>query len=112
MTSRSNFLIKLERILTEHISNPSFSGSGLADYMGMSRMHLHRHLRRYLNKTSSEVIREARMRLAKKLIRDPAYNIYEVARRSGFKDPAYFSRVFRKENGMSPSRYRYKVEEG
>jgi len=46
------------------------------------------------------------MRLAQRLLDDPALNVAEAARAAGYADPAYFSRVFRKHTGRSPRAYR------
>jgi AraC-like DNA-binding protein len=42
---------------------------------------------------------------AKRLASDPQLNISDVAFEVGFNDPKYFSRVFRKVYGLSPSEY-------
>jgi hypothetical protein len=46
-----------------------------------------------------------RIELARQLLLDPFHNISEAARRCGFSDPSYFSRVFRKLVGCSPRDY-------
>ncbi|MGD9049822.1 MAG: helix-turn-helix transcriptional regulator [Anaerolineae bacterium] len=47
---------------------------------------------------------------AKERLRDSSEDIGMVARQVGFKDPAYFSRVFRKVTGQSPTEYRQQPE--
>lgn len=47
-----------------------------------------------------------RMERAKELLSDPALTVTEVAYAVGFTDPLYFSRAFRRENGVSPQEYR------
>ena len=47
------------------------------------------------------------MKEARRLLReDRKLAIAEVASRSGFSSGSYFSKVFRKENGMTPNEYR------
>lgn len=50
--------------------------------------------------------RARRMDQARKLLRDPHLGVGEVARRLGFDDVSYFVRVFRKDCGVSPNRWR------
>jgi YesN/AraC family two-component response regulator len=43
---------------------------------------------------------------AKELLRGTSESVQSIARQVGFKDQAYFSRVFRKLTGLSPQAFR------
>lgn len=58
-----------------------------------------------LGKTFNECITEYRIQVAKELLKDPQYKIYEVSENVGYGDVKYFSQVFKKVTGMSPSEY-------
>lgn len=58
-----------------------------------------------LGKTFNECITEYRIQVAKELLKDPRYKIYEVSENVGYGDVKYFSQVFKKVTGMSPSEY-------
>lgn len=47
-----------------------------------------------------------RMEHAKKLLRETNLKMWQVAEESGFNDYHYFSKVFKKSEGMSPAQYR------
>jgi two-component system response regulator YesN len=49
---------------------------------------------------------QARIERAGDLLADPGLSVKEVARRSGFESPYYFSRLFRKVTGRTPSEFR------
>ena len=49
---------------------------------------------------------EYRIRLSKELLRREDYSIAKVAELVGFEDNLYFSRIFKKRTGYSPSAYR------
>jgi len=46
------------------------------------------------------------MEHAKKLLRETNLKMWQVAEESGFNDYHYFSKVFKKAEGMSPAQYR------
>jgi two-component system response regulator YesN len=47
-----------------------------------------------------------RLSQAKRLLANPDMPVTDVAAAVGFDDPSYFTRVFRREEGLSPSEYR------
>lgn len=56
--------------------------------------------------TVVEYLQYKRVTLAKQLLRFSDLTVEEVARECGIEDPNYFSRSFRKVEGMSPAQYR------
>ncbi|MEC0368848.1 response regulator [Paenibacillus chibensis] len=54
----------------------------------------------------SDYVVERRMEKACRLLRDPAYKIFEVAGQVGYKNLTYFSRQFKDKYGMTPGDYR------
>jgi len=55
-----------------------------------------------LGKTFGDCLTEIRINAAKELLRDPFCRIYEISEKVGYKDPKYFSQVFRKVTGLAP----------
>jgi len=53
----------------------------------------------------SDYVLKVRMERAKQLLSNPTYKIYEVADMVGYKNPTYFSRLFREYTGINPSDY-------
>lgn len=56
--------------------------------------------------TFGEYLADFRIGKAKQLLADPAMSVADVAAAVGFMDPSYFTRVFRKQEGICPSQYR------
>ena len=52
---------------------------------------------------------EYRMEEAKKLLARPTVNIKDIGKAVGYGDSNYFTKVFRRYTGMSPSEYRAKL---
>lgn len=62
--------------------------------------------------TFVEYVAVQRMLHAKRLLANPSMPVSDVAVAVGFNDPSYFTRVFRKQEGVSPSEYRTSVTAG
>lgn len=59
--------------------------------------------------TINEYINRVKINEAKKLIRKQEHNFTQIAEMLCFRDPLYFSKVFRRVTGMSPSEYKKSV---
>jgi AraC-like DNA-binding protein len=60
----------------------------------------------------AEYIRRRRVDEARRLLSEPDLSVKEIAARTGFEDSFHFSKVFRKIDGLSPTRYREAVLAG
>lgn len=56
-----------------------------------------------------EYLTRVRMKNAEKLLLDPSYSIKEICVMCGYGDPNYFSRIFKKYEGVTPSEYRERL---
>ena len=83
-----------------------------ADEIGVSAPHLNRVCRAVLGAGPNELVRRRRLLEAKRLLEYTRYSVSEVALRSGYRDPAFFSRSFRKATGQSPADFRRSHEAG
>lgn len=61
-------------------------------------------------KTFIEYLTHCRMEEAKKLLKTTDFKSYEIAEKSGFSDPRYFSIIFKKTIGVTPMEYRRSFE--
>lgn len=78
----------------------------LAEKYGISTSHLSGLLKNELKLPFSEYIASRRMQKAKELLKDETLSIAQVAEQTGYHDYFYFTRVFKKYVGISPSKYR------
>ena len=87
-------------------SNPDFSIGSVAEFADISEVHLRRIFRSALNISPIRYVNLLRLEKAKSMLISSDYTLEEIAFSTGFVDPYYFSRVFKKEYGVSPSSYR------
>ena len=78
----------------------------LARAAGLSPSHFTRLFRLWTGLPPGEYLLRKRVEQACKLLGDPTLSIKEVAARSGFDDPYYFSKVFRRVDGLTPTLFR------
>lgn len=83
--------------------------SDVADQVYVSQWHLSKILNRHVEKSFSDILNHVRIEKAKELLREPSLRIGDVAERVGFLDMAHFSRVFKKQTGLSANEYRNTV---
>lgn len=57
-------------------------------------------------KNFKEYLNEYRVNKAKQFLNDNVYKSYEIAEKVGYKDYKYFSTIFKKYTGLSPSKYK------
>lgn len=84
----------------------SYSVAHFARAARVTPNHLSAVFHKQTGKTFREFLTGERMACACRLLGDPRLSVSNVARQSGFDDPAYFSRWFRHITGQSPSEWR------
>ncbi|MER0243898.1 AraC family transcriptional regulator [Streptomyces sp. HSW2009] len=81
-----------------------------ATRIGVSVGYLTEAVKRTTGRTPGQMIREAEIREAKRLLAATGMTVSQVAREVGFSDPAYFCRFFRRETGVSPGDFRRQAD--
>lgn len=87
------------------------SASSYAAKMNISTKHLNRITQSALGKTTTALIMERVILEAKRMLAHSAVPVSEVAEYLGYTDDSYFSRIFKKESGLSPSQFAKSFEE-
>ncbi|MFO7585273.1 MAG: substrate-binding domain-containing protein [Anaerolineales bacterium] len=89
----------------EHYAEP-ISREDIARHLGMSSDYLTHCFRAELGMTLIAYINRYRVTQAKTLLAESNKSLTEIAMSVGFSDNGYFSRVFRRQVGVSPDAYR------
>ncbi|MBO5879347.1 MAG: helix-turn-helix domain-containing protein [Clostridia bacterium] len=90
--------------LHENFDNPQTTIESVASYVGASSVYLRRLFRNAFNKNPLQYLNDMRIEHAISLLKTGYYSIQDVAALSGFNDPKYFSEVYKKKIGHSPSK--------
>ncbi len=98
------FLTKLYELLDEHMDDDQFGVDQLTGNMNLSRSSLHRKLKALTGLSTSEVVRNYRLKRASLFLKE-GYSSSEAAYKSGFGSPAYFTKCFREVYAMTPGEY-------
>jgi DNA-binding response OmpR family regulator len=99
------FIGRLTGIIMEHIHEENFDLKLLREEMNMSKSTLFRKVHAITDQSPSELICTIRLKYAAELLSKGSGNISEVAFESGFKNPSYFAKCFRKLYGVSPKEF-------
>jgi len=78
----------------------------IAQEVYLSPCYVSRIFKQGLGCTLMEYLTRVRVEKAKIMLKNPKYNVMQVAEESGFEDPGYFTRVFKKLEGVTPSRFK------
>jgi len=101
-----NMKIKnFEMLLGKHFKTekmPSFYASQLH----ITLKHLNRICNEILNKTTTEMITDRVILEAKRMLMDKNSSVNEIATELGYDDYSYFTRLFKKHVGMTPTAFR------
>ena len=99
------FLQTITNIIYSEINHPDLNSTFLADKMAMSISQLSRKINGITGYSTISYVLQLKLNKAKKMLADDNISVTEVSDACGFYDISYFSRVFKKEFGVSPSHY-------
>ena len=112
----NNLLRQFIEQLSKYFDSGQLQESGIpkieeiADRMSMSQRYLSDTLKKETGKTTTEHLQLYLIDEAKHILMNQNKTVSEVAYELGFEYPQYFSRLFKKKEGLSPSQYREKYK--
>ncbi len=96
---------RIMKVVNANLNNPEFSVEMLAQEVGLSRTHLHRKMKEMTGLSTSDFIRNLRLRQAADLLKSGQCTVTQIAYAVGFSNQAHFSSAFKKVYGMTPKEY-------
>ncbi len=99
------FLQKAIDIVEKHMMNTDFNVEMLVKEMSHSRSNLYLKFKELTGLSSSEFIRNIRLKRAMQLLEQSDMSVKEIMYMTGFNTASYFSKCFKKQFGVVPSEY-------
>lgn len=97
------FLTKVIEIINNNIQDNELNAKKLSELLIISESQLYRKIKALTNDSTSIYLRKVKLQKAKQLLDIGELNISQVCYETGFNNPSWFSKVFKKEFGYSPS---------
>ena len=105
------FLMKLNKIINEHLEDTRLDVAFLCKAMGMSRASLYNKLKAVTAMGAGDYINKIRMEHAIRLVTTTNLSIVEISEKTGFTTARYFSTAFKQYTGETPTKYKEKVKQ-
>ncbi|KXX71531.1 hypothetical protein AVL50_04475 [Flammeovirga sp. SJP92] len=105
-TIDSKFLTEFKQLIETNLTDSNYNVSEICKDIGMSRPVLYRKIKALTDLSPKEYIQTKRLNHAKKMLMESDESISTIAYESGYSDPKYFSTVFKKQFGESPSEFK------
>lgn len=100
------FMIKLNEMIDQHLSQPNLDVKFLTDQMAMSRTSLYNKIKELTGMGANDYINRRRIDKATVLLIQSDISITEISEQVGFTYQRYFSTLFKEMKGVTPSQFR------
>lgn len=94
--AKKNIMENLDKVITLH---------DVASQLNISSGYLSTIFKQYTGVSFIDYVTELKIGEAKRLLKESNYKIYEIAQMTGYENAYYFSKVFKKVTGMTPSEF-------
>ncbi|MCD8011832.1 MAG: response regulator [Lachnospiraceae bacterium] len=91
--------------IEKHYADPALGLNDVCGYLGVSTSHFSTLFKEATGETFMDLLIRTRMQKARDLLEHTSMKNYEIAERVGYSDPHYFSIVFKKMTGRTPTEY-------
>ena len=105
-SSDLEFLDRLKTAVEQHVGDEDFSVQSLSEMMAMDRTVLYRRMQTLTGIPPSVYVKNIRMDIARRLLRDTDLSVSDIAAKTGFATTKYFSAAFKDAFGVTPNEFR------
>ena len=103
-SAESQFVEKFRTIIQGNLGNSGLNVETISHEMGISRAQLYRKIKSITGISPNDIIREARMKRADRLLETTDKSVSEIAYEVGFSSPSYFTKCYREFFGRTPNK--------
>ncbi len=107
----NKYVMEAIHYIVAHYGDNDIGITAIADHLCVSEGHLSHVFKKEINCTVTGYLTQYRVHAAMKALGDCRVKVYEVAGRVGYRDVNYFSSIFKKLTGLSPSEYQERCVE-
>ena len=111
MKSTKSFIYQAKDYVHGHYQNDRLSLDEVCKFLGVSNSYFSTMFKKEVGQSFVEYLTSYRMERAAKLLSETNEKNYIIAKKVGYIDPNYFSYVFKRQFGISPSKYRMEYVE-
>ena len=104
--STQSFVFRAKEYVASHYSDEEFSLDNICEILGVSNSYFSTIFKKETGNSFIGYLTEYRMERASRMLMETNEKSYIIARNVGYTDPNYFSYVFKRRFGVSPSKYR------
>ena len=102
----SSHVNRMTEYIETHYMDPDLSVAKVSEWVHLSPIYTGALFKKSLGKSVVTYIHEVRITQAKRMLLDDSISVKEVSVRTGYVAPDYFTRLFSKAVGVTPSKYR------
>jgi two-component system response regulator YesN len=102
-------IVSSTKALLENSVETNLRINDICAQLGYSKSYLSKLFKEQTGETLANYATKAKINYSKKLIRDGNFNFTEISDRLSFDNPQYFSRVFKRVTGMTPSEFKWSL---
>jgi two-component system response regulator YesN len=103
---RTSLIHTAKTYIDNHFTDPNLMLTDVADRINLSPSHFSVVFSSEIGESFKDYLTRLRIERAKELLRTTNLKCSEIAYQSGYKDPHYFSHVFKKNTGLPPQQFR------
>lgn len=107
--------LNYSRSIKEYIDknyNKNINLDTLSEASFISKSYISHQFKKHMGQSPIDYLIKKRMEIARNLLVNTNYSVAEVAQKIGYDNPLYFSALFKKQVGLSPSVYRKSYTQG
>lgn len=104
------FIKRLDTLTADLLCDPHLSSAKLAEHFCVCQRQFARQMKKSLGVNTTQYVQRKRVERARRLLSDTELSLTDIYVKCGFESANYFTCVFRKLTGDTPSDYRKKAQ--
>jgi AraC-like DNA-binding protein len=106
-----HFIAQILDFMEKNMDNTALTVDEIALHLSMSRTVFYKKVKSLFGVTPIDLVKDIRVKRSVQLIQSGMYSFSEIAYMSGFSDPNYFGKCFKKLMGVTPSKFKESLDQ-